>query len=64
MGHKIRPRTLYHDRDLGGQNFLSCLHHGRQTGRLSQHDAEAGHGKRSCPACAQEVAESEKKAGT
>ena len=55
-GHTIRRRRMYHDRDLGGRNFLSCLIHGKQVGPISQQDAEIGHAEgRKCPACDDEV---------
>ena len=54
--HAIRRRRLYHDRDLGGQNYLTCIHHGRQIGPISQQAAETGHAEgRRCPKCDEEI---------
>lgn len=54
--HDSRPFRLYHDRDTAsGQNFLSCLIHGRQTGPISQLQAEEGHGQRRCPICVRNI---------
>ena len=39
--HDSRPFRLYHDRE-NGINYLSCLIHGRQTGPISQLQAEMG----------------------
>jgi hypothetical protein len=55
--HDSRPFRLYHDRDEHGNNYLSCLIHGRQTGPVSQERAEAGHAKgERCPTCVVNIA--------
>jgi hypothetical protein len=53
--HDSRPFRLYHDRD-NGINYLSCLIHGRQTGPISQLQAEEGHLQgRQCPVCVRNI---------
>ena len=55
--HDSRPFKLYHDRETAtGQNFLSCVIHGRQTGPISQLQAEEGHAEgRRCPTCLRNI---------
>lgn len=53
--HTIKRRRMFHDRDERGQNYLTCLAHGRQAA-VSQEEAERGHAEgRKCPACDAEM---------